>query len=68
MRKFDRLRTFLAAGLLAGGCAGMDGNASAADARRHAMSLVNAPIHGPDYKNFDWVNPNAPKGGRFRQF
>ncbi len=31
--------------------------------RHHALSLVGAPKMGPDFKHFDWVNPNAPKGG-----
>jgi microcin C transport system substrate-binding protein len=35
---------------------------------RHALSLVGEPRFGPDFKNFDWVNPDAPKGGRLRQW
>ena len=34
----------------------------------HAMSLVGEPKTKADYKNFDWVNPDAPKGGAVRQF
>ena len=34
----------------------------------HAMSLVEDPKYGPDFKNFDWVNPDAPKGGTVRQW
>ncbi|HEY0256076.1 MAG TPA: ABC transporter substrate-binding protein, partial [Candidatus Methylacidiphilales bacterium] len=34
----------------------------------HAMSLVGDPKFGPDFKNFDWVNPDAPKGGTVRQW
>src|SRR6476620_3785749 len=37
-------------------------------ARQHAVSLVGTPQYGPDFKHFDWVNPNAPKGGRVRQW
>src|SRR6476619_7399848 len=37
-------------------------------ARQHAVSLVGTPQYGPDFKHFDWVNPNAPKGGTLRQF
>jgi microcin C transport system substrate-binding protein len=42
----------------------------AADAggRQHAVSLVGTPQYGPDYTHFDWVNANAPKGGRVRQW
>ena len=36
--------------------------------KHHALSLIEAPRHGPDFKHFDWVNPNAPKGGRVRQW
>jgi microcin C transport system substrate-binding protein len=35
--------------------------------KRHALSLLGEPAYGPDFKHFDWVNPNAPKGGRVRQ-
>lgn len=35
---------------------------------RHAVSLVGEPKFGPDFKHFDWVNPDAPKGGMIRQF
>ena len=34
--------------------------------RRHALSLVGEPTHGPNFAHFDWVNPAAPKGGRVR--
>jgi microcin C transport system substrate-binding protein len=44
---------------------------AAADAgsaeKHHALSLVGEPAYGPDFKHFDWVNPDAPKGGRVRQ-
>jgi microcin C transport system substrate-binding protein len=44
--------------------------ASASDGvtRHHALSLIGTPKHGPDYTHFDWVNPDAPKGGRVRQW
>jgi microcin C transport system substrate-binding protein len=34
--------------------------------RHHALSLIGEPKFGPDLKHFDWVNPNAPKGGVLR--
>ncbi len=37
--------------------------AFAADEWHHALSLVKPPKYGPDFKHFDWVNPDAPKGG-----
>src|SRR5581483_2876558 len=44
--------------------------ASASDnlTRHHALSLIGTPKYGPDFKHFDWVNPDAPKGGRVRQW
>lgn len=43
--------------------------ARADEAQCHnAISLVGAPKYGPDFKNFDWVNPDAPKGGTVRQW
>ena len=44
--------------------------ASAADdlTKHHALSLVSSPKYGADFKHFDWVNPDAPKGGRVRQW
>src|SRR5690606_13757345 len=28
--------------------------------RHHALSLVDKPKFGADFKHFDWVNPDAP--------
>jgi len=36
--------------------------------RNYAVSLIGTPKYRPDFKHFDWVNPNAPKGGRVRQW
>ena len=44
------------------------GFAADAGTKQHAVSLVGAPKFGPDFQHFDWVNPNAPKGGRVRQW
>ena len=33
-----------------------------------AQSLIGPVKYGPDFKHFDWVNPEAPKGGTLRQF
>jgi microcin C transport system substrate-binding protein len=35
--------------------------------RRHAISLVGEPKYAADFKHFNWVNPDAPKGGSVRQ-
>ncbi|GBF27515.1 oligopeptide-binding protein AppA [bacterium MnTg02] len=34
--------------------------------RHHALSLIGTPKYAADFKHFDYVNPNAPKGGRVR--
>ncbi|MFN0218545.1 MAG: extracellular solute-binding protein [Hyphomicrobium sp.] len=34
----------------------------------HALSLVGEPKAPADFKHFDWVNPDAPKGGTIRQY
>ncbi len=32
----------------------------------HALALHGEPKYGPDFKHFDYVNPQAPKGGEVR--
>jgi len=32
----------------------------------HAMAMHGQPKYGPDFKHFDYLNPNAPKGGAVR--
>lgn len=46
----------LAAGIVA------DAEATSADPR-HALSIGDEPKYGPDFPHFDYVNPDAPKGG-----
>lgn len=31
---------------------------------RNGIALYGEPKYGPDFKHFDYVNPNAPKGGK----
>ena len=33
----------------------------------HGMAMHGDPKYGPEFKYFDYVNPNAPKGGTIRQ-
>lgn len=40
--------------------------AAAGRDRAHAMALMGEPKFGPDFRHFDWVNPDAPKGGVVR--
>jgi len=32
----------------------------------HGLAMHGSPKYGPDFKHFDYVNPNAPKGGTIR--
>ncbi|MCZ6680317.1 MAG: extracellular solute-binding protein [Candidatus Poribacteria bacterium] len=32
--------------------------------KAHAIAMHGQPKYGPDFKHFDYVNPNAPKGGQ----
>jgi len=34
----------------------------------HALSLIGAPKYGPDFKQLDYVNPAAPKGGELKLY
>mgnify|MGYP002759799694 CR=1 FL=1 len=62
MMPMPRLRPMLA-GLLLGGMS-LPGLA----APQHAVTLYNeAPKYPADFKHFDYVNPDAPKGGTFRE-
>ena len=35
---------------------------------RHGLSLFGDLKYPPDFKHFDYVNPDAPKGGRLRLY
>ncbi|MCZ7596452.1 MAG: extracellular solute-binding protein [Hyphomicrobium sp.] len=39
-----------------------------ANERHHALSLVGEPKYPAGFDHFDWVNPDAPKGGTLRGF
>lgn len=34
----------------------------------HGMAMHGEPKYGPDFTHFEYVNPDAPKGGRLRMF
>ncbi|MEI9899969.1 MAG: hypothetical protein WDN31_07255 [Hyphomicrobium sp.] len=38
------------------------------EGRLHALSLMGEPKFKPGFEHFDWVNPDAPKGGTLRAF
>ncbi|MGC2408980.1 MAG: extracellular solute-binding protein [Methyloceanibacter sp.] len=41
-------------------------NAEERPERHHAISLIGTPKYPADFKHFDYVNPDAPKGGLVR--
>ncbi len=63
-RRFIFARRSLLLALPALAALGRKGWAAAADgAPLHGLSLFGDLKYGPDFKHFDYVNPNAPKGG-----
>ncbi len=40
--------------------------AEESEAHRHALSLIGTPKYPADFAHFDYVNPDAPKGGLVR--
>ncbi|MEI2741616.1 MAG: extracellular solute-binding protein [Candidatus Competibacter sp.] len=58
----NHFRSGLAAILLGLNCA----LSSAAAAPASGIALHGQPKYGPDFKQFDYVNPDAPKGGEAR--
>jgi microcin C transport system substrate-binding protein len=60
-RSILALVPILIAGLLAGSSAAQE-----EIPWRHAMSLIDTPKYPPDFQYFDYVNPDAPKGGLVR--
>jgi len=48
-------------------CLGMAAWAPAASAQKvHAIAMHGSPKHAEGFQHFDYVNPDAPKGGRLR--
>jgi microcin C transport system substrate-binding protein len=45
-----------------------NGPATSGVAPRAAIAMHGTPKYGPDFKHFDYVNPNAPKGGDVRLY
>ncbi len=59
-------RSFIAGGLLLPLTGSATIAAAAATAATYGLSLFGELKYGPDFKNFDYVNPNAPKGGTMK--
>ena len=63
MRKFESVRCMAASlTLMLLSCAPGLALAEA----EHAMALHGEPKYGPDFQHFDYVNPQAPKGGALK--
>jgi microcin C transport system substrate-binding protein len=66
----NRWRRAWIAGAVVAACAvplvPVDAVAHPEGVRHHALSAIGEPRHGPEFTHFDWVNPDAPKGGRVR--
>ncbi len=64
------MRFFRAGAIAVGILAGMSATGRADEAGpqwRTASSLLGAPRHATDFKRYDFVNPDAPKGGTLNQ-
>ncbi len=59
-------RWALAVGLLSPGAAWSDVRAPEDVPCRHGYAFLSEPKYPPDFEHFDWVNPDAPKGGLIR--
>ncbi|MFO1371019.1 MAG: extracellular solute-binding protein [Candidatus Competibacteraceae bacterium] len=65
MRAKNCIFRTLAGGLL-GLSSGILATTLAMGASAHGVALYGQPKYGPDFQHFDYVNPNAPKGGEVR--
>ncbi len=54
--------------LLSAALAGLAPAAFAQTKTVHALSLTGEPKYGPDFKQLDYVNPAAPKGGEVKLY
>ena len=59
-------RWALAACLLSPGAAWSDGPDPDDVPCEHGYAFLSEPKYPPDFEHFDWVNPDAPKGGLIR--
>ena len=66
MSLLSRLAVFLLAALAATPAAAQAPAAPAPEGFRHGLSLMGTPKYPDGFKRFDYVNPDAPKGGLLR--
>jgi microcin C transport system substrate-binding protein len=68
MKQLTRRQACLMLGATAcAGTASPMASAIAEPVRHHALSLIGEPKFKAGFQHFDWINPNAPKGGILRQ-
>ncbi|WP_455374033.1 extracellular solute-binding protein [Limibacillus halophilus] len=65
-RLFSRLIGAALLALLGAGGAFAQESGGAVVHETHAIAMHGGPKYGPDFKHFDYVNPDAPKGGLVR--
>jgi microcin C transport system substrate-binding protein len=58
-----RIRALAALSALAFLTSTATASAAGTNGPAHALAMHGEPKFGPDFKHFDYVNPNAPKGG-----
>ncbi len=61
-----RAITAARAGIAALAAIGIHGAGAEPTKPRHAIAMLGEPKYGPDFKHFDYVNPDAPKGGEVK--
>jgi microcin C transport system substrate-binding protein len=61
-----RAITAALAGIAALAAIGLHGAGAQEVKPRHAIAMHGEPKYGPGFKNFDYVNPDAPKGGEVK--
>lgn len=66
MADLDR-RTLLKTGFLGAACALLPAGARGEEVESHGLSVFGDLKYGPDFKAFDYVRADAPKGGVFSQ-
>ncbi len=60
------LLAVLAVASVVGPVGGAWAGEASAESRHHALSLIGTPKYQAGFGKFDWVNPDAPKGGKVR--
>ena len=65
LHELPRRALLIGAGALGIAAAIRPGRLLAEEAESHGLSIFGDLKHGPDFRHFDYVRPDAPKGGAF---